>query len=287
MMKMKQGIDVSSWQGVIDWSRVKKQIDFAIIRCGAGHTYDKRFDYNVTSCEKKGIPYGVYWYSKATTPKEAINEANLLLAKIKDKVFKYPVYFDFEEPSIVSKLTKEQASDIANNFCSTLEKAGYYVGIYGSYYLLTSLYEDYITKKFDTWCAQWGDKCKWKNVRMWQHSSTGTIPGINGNVDLDKCYYDYPSVIESARKNNHNRKTEIDVAKEVIAGLWGNGNIRKERIESAGYSYERVQGFVNEWYAVAKDVIRGKYGNGTIRKQNLEKLGYDYVTIQHIVSSIL
>ena len=200
------GIDVSKYQGNIDFKKVKSDgNDFVILRVGTGYGQefylDSKFETNYKNAKAAKLNVGAYFYSYARNEAEAEQEAKWVLNAIKGKQFEYPIWFDMEEKS-VAKLGKTVCSNIADTFCSLVEKSGYYVGIYASKSWLTSYFNDDIFKKYDIWVAQWSSKCTFrKNYGLWQYSSEGKVNGISGNVDLDKSYTDYPSIIKKANLN--------------------------------------------------------------------------------------
>lgn len=209
---MKTGIDVSEWQGVIDWDKVKGKIDFAILRAGYGRAVsqvDKKFEANYKACKEKGIPCGVYWYSYATTPEEAEKEAETLLSVIKGKQFEYPIYFDVEESKVLA-MGKAKVTAIVNAALNKIEKAGYWVGLYMSASPLSTLVEDATKKRFAVWVAHYGvEKPSYSgDYGVWQYSSKGKIEGINGDVDMNKGYVDYPSLIKVKGLNGYNKAVE-------------------------------------------------------------------------------
>ena len=138
---MKRGIDVSSYQGKIDWSRVKPYIDFAIIRCGWGNDTrrqdDVYYERNAKTCEELKIPFGVYLYSYATTLDEARSEVEHTLRLIRDKKLEYPVFLDVESRRQMA-LPKEKLVEIVKYYCEEMQKEGYYVGIYSNLYRFKS-----------------------------------------------------------------------------------------------------------------------------------------------------
>lgn len=208
-MKTIKGIDVSKWQGTIDWAKVKASgIDFAILRCSFGRASsqkDAMFETNYKNAKAAGMPVGAYHYSYATTVEQAKAEAQLCLNTIKGKTFEYPIYFDIEDPS-QSSLSKSTISAIIKAFCKTVEEAGYYVGIYANLSWLNTKIDDECKKRYDVWLAQWsGEPTYTGSFGMWQNSSKGTVPGISGNVDTDVSYKDYPSII---KKNGLNGFTK-------------------------------------------------------------------------------
>lgn len=195
------GIDVSTHQGNINWEAVKGNIDFAIIRAGYGNNnIDGQAVKNVRGCEANNIPYGLYWFSYAYSVEMAIKEAEHLINFIGDSKPSYPLYFDFEYDSekYANKngvtVTKNLLTEMATAFCNTLEKAGYYAGIYANADYIVNHFNSDIFNKYDLWYAYWSSNCN-RSVNMWQYTSSGTVPGISGNVDMNKCYQDYPNIM--------------------------------------------------------------------------------------------
>ena len=199
---MLKGIDVSCWQGNIDWSKVKSQIDFVILRAGYGkHAYqkDSKFEEYYANCEKYGINKGVYWFSYATTKADAILEAKACLEVIKGKKFEYPVWFDFEHES---QWSQSIAREVIPAFISTVQNAGYHCGLYSFYAMLKGVVPKEFYTKYDIWLAHIVSNSSWAyNKQIWQYSFKGRINGIKGEVDLDYCFVDYPSLIKAAGKN--------------------------------------------------------------------------------------
>lgn len=202
-----KGIDISKYQGTIDWQNVKGSgIQFAILRAGYGREIsqkDKTFETNYKGCKAVGMPVGAYWYSYATDVDGAHKEAKTFLEAIKGKSFEYPVWFDQEYEPGIKALTNEQRTEIVKAFCKDLEAAGYYTGLYCSRDWLENYVNADDLKQFDIWVAAYGSTPG--NVPLpygiWQYSSTGKVPGISGNVDLDIAYKNYPSIIQKAKLN--------------------------------------------------------------------------------------
>ena len=199
---MKKGIDVSKHQGKIDWTKVKT--DFCIIRAGFGKELsqkDPQFENNYAGCKANKIPVGAYWYSYAMNESEAKKEAQTCLAVIKNKQFEYPIYFDIEETKQY-KLGKAKCSAIARVFLDTIEKAGYYVGIYSSKNGLENYIDKSVRERYAVWVANVGvSQTSYRGAAMWQYSWTGKHSGIKGDVDCNYCYIDYPSIIKSKGLN--------------------------------------------------------------------------------------
>ncbi len=199
------GIDVSKWQGTIDWESVRSEISFAIIRCGCGSNQtandDAYFEQNVEACEELGIPYGVYLYSYATSTTEAQSEANHVLRLLEGHTPSLPVYLDLEDSSITSACTNAQILASTKVFCDAIEDAGYEAGIYANKnwwtnYLTSSTYD-----QWNRWVAQYNTSCTYDGTfSYWQYSSTGSVSGISGNVDCDYALSDAPFYNSSTPK---------------------------------------------------------------------------------------
>lgn len=324
---VKSGIDVSQWQGVINWSAVKPQIDFALLRAGYGdslsypHQIDTQFERNYSECKKLGIPVGIYYYSYAINTNMAVREAQSCIALLKNKQLEYPVFYDVEEMDIFKT---GKTDEIIKAFCDTMEKAGYYCGIY-IYRSAAQGYLNNTTKNTYTMAiAEYNTQCYYNGpYGIWQNSSTNRYNGISGNVDHDYCYVDYPSIIKEKGLNGFAKstptptpkptpaptpkptpapakKTVDELAKEVIAGKWGAGDDRKNRLTKAGYNYQAVQNRVNQLLNVtpakpklkstdeiAREVIAGKWGAGEDRKKKLTAAGYNYQQVQNRVNQLL
>lgn len=207
-----KGIDVSKWQGEIDWNKVKADgIKFAMIRLGYGSAdgkscgVDGYFEKNVTNAIKAGVDIGCYFYSYATSVEAAKREAEFVvgvLSKYKG-TFTYPISFDLEDKTQAG-LGKTTLTNMVIAFGDVIEKAGYWCSLYSNLNWLKNYLDDSKLQRFDHWVAQWASACTYSNKNvtgMWQNSSTGKVNGINGNVDTDIAYKDYPTVIRSNKKN--------------------------------------------------------------------------------------
>ncbi len=205
-----KGIDVSVHNGDIDWQKVKNAgIQFAILRAGYGREKsqkDARFEENYSNAKAAGIPVGAYWYSYAMTEEEAKLEADVFLSVIKGKQFEMPVYFDLEEKKQFD-LGKEKVSAIMRAFLEKVEKAGYFVGLYGSASSLKTHTADGIKNRYTIWLAHWTDQTNYSGAYgIWQYSDKGKVNGISGNVDLDTCYTDFPSTIKAKGLNGYGKE---------------------------------------------------------------------------------
>lgn len=203
---MTSGIDVSQWQGKIDWAKVKKAgVQFALIRAGYGDTLsypaqiDRYYEYNYNECKKNGIPVGVYFYSYAMNAAEAKREAQCCLALLKGKKFEFPIYYDVEEYSLFKS---GKTNEVIKAFFDVLEKAGYWVGLYIYRSALTAYVSSDIRDKKALAIAEYGSKLNYSGqYGVWQNSSTAYVDGISGRVDHDYCYVDYPKLIKEKGKN--------------------------------------------------------------------------------------
>lgn len=204
------GIDVSKHNGVIDWAKVKAsgKVDFAILRSGFGrfapNQKDIQFERNYKECKTYGIPIGVYHYSYALSVVQAEQEADFVIDIIAGKQFEYPIYFDIEEKS-QQQLSKQQCTAIIKAFCTKLEKAGYWCGFYSYDSFYATDIVPGTSERYANWVAsvEYRKPVSCTNYEMWQYSWKGNIPGINGDVDLNECYVDYPTLIKNAKKNGY------------------------------------------------------------------------------------
>lgn len=294
---MKNGIDVSAWQGNIDWAKVKASgVEFAILRAGIGREasqIDKYFEKNYREARAQGIPVGVYWYSYANSVDRVLQEAKACLTVLANRELDLPVFYDIEyEPAILALSTQVRTAMVIG-FTNAIQAAGYQAGVYASLdFIKNKLTDSQIPEQVVRWIAQYGpSQCTYKgNLYAWQKSSKGRIAGISGNVDLDELYAD-------VQAHEVVKKTNEELAQEVLEGKWGNGAERKAALTAAGYNYSAVQKIVNDLCKaqkttksneeLAEEVIAGKWGNGAARKKALEQAGYDYTAVQRLVDHML
>ena len=194
-------IDVSGWQGDIDWAKAKADgVEGAIIRLGygEGNNADKKAQRNISECKRLGIPFGIYWYSYADTPSIAKEEGADVVAKLKQfgvnpSDLAYPVYYDLEKWTWEGHQPPTDPNvynNIVNNWYSALQSAGYKnLGVYSyTSYLQGPLKHADIYAK-TTWVAQYGARMGFDsfptNSRGWQYTSSGKVDGISGNVDMN------------------------------------------------------------------------------------------------------
>ena len=250
----KLGVDISKWQRGFDFDKALSEgVEFVILRGAYSTSKDTCFETFYKQCKAKGIPVGVYHYTMAKTVDEAKKEANAMIKILAGKQFEYPIYLDVEDKT-QKALGKDLLTAIIDTYCSTLENAGYYVGIYSTYLYLRDYTHIDKLDKYDKWIAQWSTKCTSKKpYGMWQFGGetnkirTNKVAGVT--CDQNYAYKDYPAIIKNAGLNGFHKagtKTVDEIAREVIDGKWGTGINRKNRLQKAGYDYYSIQKRVNE-----------------------------------------
>ncbi len=184
-------IDVSEWQGTIDWKKVKSAgYEYAILRAGFGRSAtqkDKELESNYKNAKAAGVKLGVYWYSYAVDKADAVKEAKACLQVLKGKILEMPVFFDMEENSM-TKLSKATLTSMAKAFCEEIKKGGYRAGVYSNPNWFTN-YLDYneLRSLYPIWLAQYYKEPQF-DCDVWQYTSEGIVSGISGNVDLNVIY---------------------------------------------------------------------------------------------------
>ena len=189
-----RGIDVSRWQGEINWSQVAADdVSFVMLGTRSKGAVDPYFHRNIQQASAAGVKVGVYIYSLAVTVEMAEAEADFVLNLIHDYPVSYPVAFDMED-STQGNLSKEELAAIANAFCKKISDSGYYPIIYAN--------ENWLKNKLDmslmdypVWVARYSARPSYQNPVMWQATSTGSVKGINGNVDIDFQFKDFSGQI--------------------------------------------------------------------------------------------
>ena len=255
-----KGIDVSYHNGTIDWKRVKQsEVEYAIIRCGYGTNDksqdDKKWEENVKGCTDNNIPYGVYLYSYADTVEKASSEADHAIRLLQGKKLKYPVYYDLEEDKLRDKISKQTIADIAQTFCDKLSAKGYTVGIYANKDWFTNYLTDSRFNNWTKWVAQYNTVCNYKGkYDMWQCSSTGRVPGISGNVDLNYSYSPFENSYGGGNTNNGGITNKYsDGLNEIEGELY---YFKNNRIDT---SYSGLAQYGNEWYYIENGKVNWNY----------------------------
>lgn len=197
-----KGIDVSKFQGDIDWNKVAKDgVEFAYIRLGyRGYesgklVVDEKYEKNVTGCSTAGIDTGVYFFTEAVNEKEGIEEAEYVLDQIKDYKIDLPIVIDVEESaskedSRTKELTKEERTKAIIAFCERIKQNGHEVMIYGNLKSLMLMLNVEELENYDKWFAYYHYPLHFPyKYRVWQYSATGKVDGIKGNADLNIAFY--------------------------------------------------------------------------------------------------
>ena len=199
------GIDISEIHGPdVDFDKVKADLkNFVILRAGIGNSTDIYFELNYKKAKEAGMNVGVYWYSKALTETESKIEAQLCLNATSGKKLEYPIFYDIEQKEILAK-GKTFCSAIAFTFCSIMESNQKFCGIYSSKIYFDAYFTDKVKKKLAIWVAQYNTRCTYMGkYYMWKNSKKGNVNGINGNVDLDISFRDFPSIMKTNHLNGY------------------------------------------------------------------------------------
>lgn len=188
------GIDVSSWQGDIDYKKAKQDgVEFVMIRIGYGYNknneiiYDSKFKNNILKAKEAGLKIGVYFYSYAKSIEDSVNQANWIINELNGQELDLPIAFDWENWNSFNSynISFKDLNDIAYAFIDTINSKGYEGTLYSSAYYLENIWYDFNK----TWLAHYTTKTDYsKPYQMWQLSSVGVVNGINGNVDINILY---------------------------------------------------------------------------------------------------
>ena len=285
----KKGIDVSEFQGKIDWEKVKNDgIEFAILRCGYGMDFsnqdDVEYERNANECERLGIPYGVYLMSYANTVEKARSEAKHVLRLIEGRKISLGVWYDIEDNGTSGAINKETLTNIINTFCNTIKNAGHRVGVYANLNWLENKIEKTIKDNYDIWVAQYYSKCEYEGKYiMWQHTSSGKVNGISTNVDMNILYEDLPVI--NNNDNNNSKTNNSEIVKSLqkalnkdyncgldVDGIIGplttkavnNNMVRNFTVgEFAKWVQERL---IAKGYSLNNFGVDGRYGNESEKK---------------------
>lgn len=307
-----KGLDISSYQKGINFNAIKNAgIEFLILRAGftgwgTGTNYNKdnSFEDFYKQAKQYNIPVGAYWYSCANNYEKGVAEARFMYENcLKGKQFEFPIYIDVEEDRH-QKVGKTYVTSAIKGFCETLEKLGYYVGIYANLNYFNNYIDTPSLYMYDKWFAYWKKDLNkpsfpYGDYGLWQNSSDGYVAGQR--VDTNIAYKDYPSIIKNAKLNGFSDNNVIvneldkysdeELAKMVWQGKFGNGEERKIQL---GDRYNAVQNLVNQGIGklksideIAKEVIDGKWKNYPERKTLLENAGYNYSEVQNRVNELL
>lgn len=303
------GIDISAWQGDENIDLAKVPYDFCIVKATEGTDYKNR--YFAAHCDavlRKKKLLGAYHYANGSDPQI---EADHFLAYVKKYIGKTVLVLDWEAKN--NHLFGVKDLEWCLQWCSYVQKK---TGIKPLIYIQKSAMDAVKKSGYGLWIAQYPDYVEtgyqehpWNegkyNCLIRQYTSVGMLSGYSGSLDLNKAYISAASWNKLAGKTKKTsasttvKKSVNTLAKEVLAGKWGNGEDRKTRLTKAGYDYTKVQAAVNKLVkasqlssdkiinAVAHEVIAGKWGNGQERIDRLKAAGYDSDRIQKRVNELL
>ena len=192
------GIDVSKWNGNIDWAAVKNSgVNFVIIRCGyrgsseGALIEDQKFRSNIKGATNAGLKVGVYFFTQAVNEVEAVEEASMVINLVNGYNLSYPIYLDVEGSNgRGDRISVSQRTANIKAFCGTISNAGYRAGVYANKTWFTSMINTSQITNYKIWLAQYAQAVTYNASRydMWQYTSKGRVTGISGNVDMNICY---------------------------------------------------------------------------------------------------
>lgn len=253
------GIDVSHYQGNINWKKVAASgKKFAIMKCmyeAQSHRIDETFERNYLHCGIYGISRGVYIFIGRQSIADPVGDAKALLSHLNGRKLEYGIWLDYESEHLKA-LGKDKIKELTYIYAHMFIVAGYYVGIYCNQNWYDNAIHKELKSNFDFWIARYPKndvgsfsptsklKPSFNEAVAWQYSSKGRIDGITGNVDLD---VDFDGIVDLIAKDPK-RKTNEEIAKEVIEGKWGTKSTnpsRKVLLTRAGYDYDTIQSIVN------------------------------------------
>ena len=281
------GLDVSKWDGNIDWKRVKRAgIDFAIIRIGysrlssGAHTLDPYYRKNIANAKAAGVKVGVYYFAQSINTKEAVAEAEYVLRQLKGEKLDLPVVFDSEDTAggrlARAHLSKSAYTQVAEAFCDRIKAAGYMPMVYSSYYGWKDSYDHSTLKnEYGIWLARYNTATHFSGTYcMWQYTETGRVDGINGYCDVNFYYRPKNATtfyVDEGSKDNQS-PAQASPIKNVEAK-----NISSSAIEVTFDSSKKISSF--EIYR--SDCYNGNYKKiGTTKKNSFKdkdlKKGKEY-----------
>lgn len=263
---IRRGIDVSRWQGEVNWSQVAADdVAFVMLGTRSKGEVDPYFHKNIQGAANAGVQVGAYIYSLATTPEMAVEEADFVLNLIKDYPVSYPVAFDMED-DVQKNMPKEQLAQIANAFCERISQAGYYPIIYANEYWLNNVL-DMSLMNYPVWVARYSVKPSYGSPVMWQATSTGSVNGISGNVDIDFQFRDFSDVIPANTWRTIGDKTYYYADYVLKKNSWINDGDGWYYMDGDGLALKNWQLLDGERYYLDETSGKMQYGwktdNGT------------------------
>ena len=261
MMRMSErfGIDVSHYQGDIDWKKVKDQnIDFAILKCmyeAQSHRIDETFENNYRKCGIYGIARGVYIFIGRCSIADPVTDAQALLNHLKGRPLEYGIWLDYESEHLM-RAGKAKIESMTMIYADAFRAAGYHVGIYCNKAWYDNVIPTSLKSVFDFWIARYPKndvgaynpkstlRPSYFSAVAWQYSSKGHVDGIGPVVDLDVDYDGVVNLIGSGPKKSYE-----EIVEEVLQGKWGTKDTKPTReklLTMAGYDYKIIRKMVND-----------------------------------------
>lgn len=249
---MKKGVDVSAWQGKIDWNKVKNSgIEFAILKIGNiyqndNNWIDTEFERNYNECKRLNIPVGVYVYTYCKTMEKIKEGANFVVNALKGKTLDLPVYLDLED-KLISNLGKDNLTNMACEFGNIIEKAGFWCGMYANKNWLDNILDAKKLERFTIWIAQYNSTCTYKGkYDIWQYSSSGSVAGINGKVDMNYMYRDLIAAVGNKTSNTTNNTSNKNEVVENVENNVQNSTVKY--IVKSGDTLSKIAAKYNTTY---------------------------------------
>lgn len=256
------GIDVSHYQGDIDWKKVSAAgKKFAIMKCmyeAQSHRIDEYFEQNYRKCGIYGISRGVYIFIGRSSITQPEADAKALLGHLADRPLEYGIWLDYES-EFLRKEGKNKIEKLTKIYVDAFRAAGYHVGIYCNKDWYTNVIPETLKGDLDFWIARYPKndigvynpsstlKPSYTQAVAWQYSSKGRVDGIKGYVDLDVDFDGVVNLIGSVPY----KKTNEEIVQEVLQGKWGTKYTdpsREKLLTMAGYDYKEIRRLVNEYY---------------------------------------
>lgn len=293
---MMRGIDISNWNNGIDPKKLA--VDFIICKASEGVGWqDWTFRKHADATLESGKLLGFYHFARENNPE---TEAEYFHQVVKDYIGKGIPVLDYETDN-------PNNGQWCERFCDRFHQlTGLSPMLYISAYRCPQYFGTFMPNESALWVAgypypatEWTkDKMPyniepWKKAAIWQFTSDLHIPNWSGRLDGNICYISREEWAKlsgakaPAPAPAPSKKSDTEIALEIVQGKWGNGDDRRKRLENAGYDYNRIQQLINRSYGIAYEVIDGKWGNGWNRKNALEGAGYNYELIQSIVNELL
>lgn len=294
---MLHGIDISNWQDDIKLGKLTNNIDFCIMKATEGLWYaDPCFDDFILQCFDFGLLRGFYHFARENNPED---EAKWFYETVKPYIGQGIPVLDYET---------ENWDNV--QWCELFIKRFYKLsGIYPLLYISASRCAEYenswIPEKCGLWLAGYPYPATsfddnqdipysiypWEFVAIWQFTSNLMLSGYESRLDGNYAYMDAIAWSKYANCTENETpitplKSNVEIAKEIMQGQWGNDENRREQLTAAGYDYDAIQDLINEYYNLANDIWLGKWGNGWNRKNALEGAGYDYELAQMCVDAL-